>query len=49
MLLDWLAIILEGELVNAVGFASYNYARNLVHPNLGELVICTLYGAHKYL
>jgi len=49
MLLDLLAIILKGELVNVVGFASYNSERNSVHPNLGEFVIWTLEGAHKCL
>ncbi len=39
---DLLAIILEGELVNVVGFASYNSEGNSVHLNLGEFVIWTL-------
>ncbi len=42
MLLDLPAIIMEGEIVYVVGFASYNSGGNWVHPNLGELVICTL-------
>jgi hypothetical protein len=49
MLLNLLAIIMVGELVNVVGSASYNYEGNPVHPNLGEFVIWTLQGAHKCL
>jgi hypothetical protein len=41
MLLDLLATILEGELVNVARFASYNYGGKSMHPHLGELVICT--------